>query len=299
MSQTARRAEWIDLLGAQRAPDAEWRTTERSADAAFRRFTIELVSYGSRLTARLVLPLTADPSPVVVLPFYDTEVLFGEVSPLYPDPTAHPTRAFARAFLDAGMGVLAVPWWAEAAARQNASPLELHERYGPVAETHLAQHPQVTGLGRSVADLLVAVDALDTIEEVDSIRIGTFGHSLGGKLSLFAAALDPRIAAAVTHEPGLGFAHSNWSDPWYLGDRIPDDRDLDQVLGLIAPRPVLYAGGGASDGAHNHALAASASGPDSRIEILHHMNGHPLPEDVLETMIRWLHDRLTVSQRQD
>ncbi|MDQ0614476.1 hypothetical protein QF046_002117 [Microbacterium sp. W4I4] len=285
------RREWVDLLGAHPAPDAEIRVGTAQTDGAIRRIPVELRSFGLDLIPRLELPASSSPCPVVVLPFYDTQVLFGEPSPLYPDPDARPTRAFARELLAAGLGVLAVPWWAEITAGASAAR-ELHERYGPVAEEHLRQHPRVTGLGRSIADLRLAVDMLTGLDQVDGTRVGVFGHSLGGKLSLFAAALDSRIAAAVTHEPGLGFSHSNWSDPWYLGARVPADRDLDQLLGLVAPRPILYGGGGASDGAHNEALARSAAGPGSRIETLHHTGGHPLPEDVLVQMIDWLRRHL-------
>lgn len=288
----ALRREWIQLLGATPSPDAKIRVGTQTRDGSgVTRLTIDLRNYGLHMKLPLVLPPATAPSPVVVLPFYDAQVLFGEASALYPDPTARPTRAFAREMLSGGLGVLAVPWWAEALAPASAS-LELHARYRPIAAEHLRQHPNATGLGRSVSDLRLAVDALMDIDLIDSGRIGVFGHSLGGKLSLFSAALDPRVAAAVTHEPGLGFAHSNWNDPWYFGERIPDDRDLDQVLRLVSPRPILYSGGGASDGVHNEALAQSASGPASQIETLRHSNGHPLPEDVLASMIAWLRRQL-------
>ena len=287
----ALRRAWIELLGAQPTPDASVRVGAASVRDGVARRDVEVHSYGLRLPLRFAAPNATAPVPIVVLPFYDTQVLFGEASALYPDPDARPTRAFAREFLVAGFGVLTVPWWAETLAAE-ADPLDLHARYGPIAAEHLRRHPGATGLGRSVVDLRLAVDALSQIDEVDGDRIGIFGHSLGGKLALFAGALDPRIAAVVTHEPGLGFAHSNWSDPWYFGERVPTDRDLDQVLSLISPRPVLYSGGGASDGAHNEHLAQAASGRDSRIETLHHTNGHPLPENILAQMIAWLRQHL-------
>lgn len=288
----ARRQEWIELLGAEGTPDAAVRIGALQADGAIRRIPMELHSFGLRQTPRLALPAGDVPCPVILMPFYDTEVLFGEPSPLYPDPGARPTRAFARELLAAGFGVMVLPWWAETIARESPAK-DLHGRYGPVTEQHLRRHPTVTGLGRSLVDMRVAVDALSDLEDVDSTRIGVFGHSLGGKLALFAAALDPRIAAAVTHEPGLGFAHSNWSDPWYLGERLPAGRDLDQLLGLVAPRPILYGGGGDSDGSHNEALARAASTPDWKVEMLHHSGGHPLPEAVLGRMILWLEEQLT------
>lgn len=291
----ALRSEWIDLIGAERAPDAAWRIGESTTGpGGVTRTTLHLTSFGTTLDAVLLLPPRQ--SAVVVVPFYDVESLLGIPSERYPDANAQPTKAFACEIAAQGLGVLAVPWWAEIEARPS-SAVELHARYGPVAATHSARFLGVTGLGRSIADLRLALDALAAVPGVDTERLGAFGHSLGGKLSLFLGALDTRIAATVTHEPGLGFAHSNWEDPWYLADRVPTDRDLDQLMTLIAPRPVLYAGGGASDGPRNVSLAerASTAWPDGGLEILQHGNGHPLPEDVLHTSIQWLSDHLQYS----
>lgn len=290
------RSEWTRLIGARRPADASWRMTQTAGGHAGSRSTITLRSHGLDLRAVLLLPDGPSPAPVVVIPFYDVASLLGESSPLYPDTNAQPSRAFARAFANAGVGVLALPWWAESAVAHPA-PLDLHARYAPIAAAHLARYPEVTGLGRSVADALLAIDALTQVNGVDGSRIGMFGHSLGGKVALFTAALDTRVAACITHEPGLGLAHSNWSDPWYLGDAVPQDRDLDEVLSLIAPRPVLYAGGGAADGAHNRALVDAARATGARIETLSHMNGHPVPADALRRMITWMRERLGVTPR--
>ncbi|MGM7699933.1 dienelactone hydrolase family protein [Microbacterium sp. A84] len=294
-ARQALRSEWSDLIGAERAPDAAWRIGESTAGPdGIMRTTVHLTSFGVTLDAVLLLP--PGQSAVIVVPFYDVESLLGIPSERYPDADARPTKAFAREIAARGLGVLAVPWWAEIEARPSPA-VELHARYGPVAAANRARFPGVTGLGRSIADLRLALDALTTVPGVDAQRLGAFGHSLGGKLALFLGALDTRIAATVTHEPGLGFAHSNWEDPWYLTDRVPTDRDLDEVLALIAPRPVLYVGGGASDGPHNANLAerAATAWPDGGLDVLQHGNGHPLPEDVLHTSIQWLSDHLQYS----
>ena len=43
-----------------------------------------------------------------------------------------------------------------------------------------------------------AVDLLQSLDEVDGERIGCIGHSLGGHNTMFVAAFDPRIEAAVS-----------------------------------------------------------------------------------------------------
>lgn len=109
------------------------------------------------------------------------------------------------------------------------------------------------------------------------------------------AVLDPRIRAAVAHEPDLGPAHSNWSDPWYLGSPVRADRDQDDLLRLVAPCPFLLAGGGASDGRHNDDLVGRARpgwGERRGLETLCHDNGHAPPDHVLVACYTWLAARL-------
>lgn len=304
-TQASERSWWADLIGAHERPDSHWRlgTPEFRPDGTSVT-TVQLTTFDSAQDATLLLPASDGASvAVIVVPFYDVESLLGLPSDRYPE--AQPSRAFAVEIARAGLGVLAVPWWAEIETRPR-SAVDLHDRYDPIATAHREQFPAVTGLGRSITDLRLALDALGTIEQVDAGRIGVFGHSLGGKFAMFLAALDTRVSAAVIHEPGLGFAHSNWEDPWYFGERVPSDHDLDDVLALIAPRPVLYVGGGASDGAHNADLAARAAtawpaaasdtAPSrSCLEIMQHESGHPIPAEVLERCIRWLGDHLAYS----
>lgn len=192
--------------------------------------------------------------------------------------------------------MFAVPWWFEqvaAADPATAHARSLEERYGPVAERHRREQP-MSGLGRSVGDLMLAVTALQQSGLAEGMRLAAFGHSLGGKLAMHLAALDERIELAAAHEPGLGFASSNWTAPWYLDAALPDGRDQDELLGLVAPRPFLLAGGGDGDGAHNLELfrAARRRGPEETgLELVLHDGGHPLPPYVMAGIETWLRMR--------
>ena len=117
--------------------------------------------------------------------------------------------------------------------------------------------PQWSKMGRMVADVRWAVDALSQIDQIDPSRIYVAGYSLGGNVGLYSAAMDTRIAGAIsvcgftpmrtnTHGktaegiyeyshlhgllPRLGFFVKNES-------RIP--YDYHEILASIAPRPLL------------------------------------------------------------
>src|SRR5690606_14301274 len=53
--------------------------------------------------------------------------------------------------------------------------------------------PHWSKLGKMVTDTRAAVDALEDLEFIDKNRIYAAGYSLGGTVSLFTAALEPRI----------------------------------------------------------------------------------------------------------
>ena len=61
-----------------------------------------------------------------------------------------------------------------------------------------ARHPGWSDMGKAIYDHRLCVDLLQTLPEVDGERIGCIGHSLGGYCTLFLAAMDERIRAAVS-----------------------------------------------------------------------------------------------------
>lgn len=298
----SKRLWWRRWLGAEADPDGSWRLGELRKPGhpdvhdPIRKLVIS--SFGSELTCDFYRPTDVPPSGlVVILPFYDTPSLFG-------DPTARTRRtgrnlvsnAHAVHLAAAGHAILAVPWWFEQVAATNAATAEAHsltDRYGPAAERHRREHA-MTALGRSVGDLMLAVTAVKESGLAESDQIAAFGHSLGAKLTLHLAALDKRIEIAAAHEGGLGLDHSNWSDPWYLDGAVPGERDHDELLGLVAPRPFLLAGGGDGDGVHTLELVrrAAAYWPESsRLEVLFHNGGHALPLHVMAGIRDWLRGR--------
>ena len=120
-----------------------------------------------------------------------------------------------------------------------------------------SRYPQWSHMGRLVEDAHAAVTALQANELVDSNRIYLFGYSLGGDVAMYTAALDSRVKGIVSV---AGFTPMR-QDTANVGDggvaRYATERDLipklgffigherqipydyQDLLGMIAPRPVL------------------------------------------------------------
>jgi hypothetical protein len=109
---------------------------------------------------------------------------------------------------------------------------------------------------------LRALDVLALDPRFDPQRMALWGHSRNGKAALLAAAFDPRPAAVIALQAGTaggslghdavgeGIAeitstYPHWFAPAfarYAGRQAELPVDQHQLLGLIAPRPVLLAG---------------------------------------------------------
>jgi len=127
---------------------------------------------------------------------------------------------------------------------------------GPYETARFYQkHPQWTAVGKFTYEHSIAVDVLQSLEQVDPKRVGALGHSLGGHGTFFLAAYDERIKAAACNCGASFFRHNPnveaWArDHWYvylkhvrpglLEGRLPPI-DFHEIIALIAPRPVYVA----------------------------------------------------------
>lgn len=110
------------------------------------------------------------------------------------------------------------------------------------------KHPGWSCMGKMVWDASRLVDYLESLPFVDAQRIGSIGHSHGAYGTLFAAAFDPRIAAAVASCGFTTFRSDPKPERWshltplmpQLGFYLPDVAsipfDWQHVLALTAPR---------------------------------------------------------------
>ncbi|NDJ75368.1 MAG: hypothetical protein GYB65_03835, partial [Chloroflexi bacterium] len=100
-----------------------------------------------------------------------------------------------------------------------------------------------TWLGITLEDGLLALDYLQTRDDVDSACLGATGLGLGGGLALYTAALDERVRAVVVQNY-LGGGMDALRVTEGAVDVVPgllQYADISDVARLIAPRPALYA----------------------------------------------------------
>jgi len=174
------------------------------------------------------------------------------------------------------------------------------------------RHPKTLGMHKMLYDAIRGVDVLESLPYVDANRIGAVGHSLGAKETLYLAAFDERIKAAVASEGGIGFTFTNWDAPWYLGPAIRDPkfpRNHHELLALIAPRPFLILAGekgpGAADGDRTWPYLVAARkvyrlhGGPVRLGMYNHRAGHDIPPKAFSRTAEWLETYLGKSAGRD
>jgi formylglycine-generating enzyme required for sulfatase activity len=291
------RSKWNGILGSMETarPAAAVRHVATHRDPTF---TGELMylqvepDYWEKIY--VMTPVSADttrPLPVVIVPYYDVDTPAGKAMGGR-NTTPLGTRAYGHLAVQHGMAAIAIRWFGESYG-ENSSEV--------VANLKM-RHPRVTGMGKWVWDSQRLLDYMATRPEFDMKRIGMIGHSLGGKMTLYATAMDDRIRAAVSSEPGIGLAFSNYDDFWYLGEEIRKlDKSTDQheLLGLIAPRPFLLIGGDSADGDKSwHYINAargvySLFGVPEHIGYVNHRKGHSPTPQAVQLAMEWLARFLT------
>lgn len=128
-------------------------------------------------------------------------------------------------------------------ARNKAKGLE-QKACEPVAGAALLLGQTI--LGWRVWDVMRTVDWIESRPELDAKRVGCIGISGGGTCSLFSAALEPRIKAAMVSGYLNTFRSSIMSIGHCIDNYVPgilNWAEMYDVAGLIAPRPLFSEAG--------------------------------------------------------
>ncbi|HAV32618.1 MAG TPA: hypothetical protein DC058_19935 [Planctomycetaceae bacterium] len=173
-----------------------------------------------------------------------------------------------------------------------------------------------SGSMKAIWNNLRAVDLLQTLPEVDPDRIGCIGHSLGGHNTLFTAAFDQRIRAAVTSCGFTGFHDyyggklAGWTSDRYMPrirelygndpNRVPFD--FAEVLSAIAPRALFVSAPVNDDNFDNAGVrkvmtAVTATwqlygAPAESVIAEYPQCAHDFPPETRERVYQWLRERL-------
>jgi dienelactone hydrolase len=200
------------------APSVTVTVHSRFRDKGFYRSSVSFESHGEQVQAFLFEPENPRPLAVVAIHQHNGEWHIGksEVAGLVGDPW----QAFAPALARAGITVLA----------PDSIGFESRRTFLGVHDTPVSSQPTHNSLERSEhdwlqyynqamhrlvrGDLLMRDVLADTANAVTALRalagtsnVGILGHSYGGNVSLFAGALDPRIAFTVSSGAVCSFRH--------------------------------------------------------------------------------------------
>ena len=153
----------------------------------------------------------------------------------------------AEAFAKAGYAVLAIDAFAFG-ERQNQGPAGERES-GSRTESALFKTfiwQGKTMWGMMVRDDLLALNYLLSRPEVDPERVGATGMSMGSTRTWWLAALDERVKAAVCvccltrYQDLIRLGNVNSHGIYYyIPNLLQEGIDMETVVGLIAPRPLL------------------------------------------------------------
>ena len=127
------------------------------------------------------------------------------------------------------------------------------ERDGYRACTNLQKNAQLYGrsvVGERVWDVLRLIDFLEGRPTLDDNRMAITGHSGGGAVTLFVAALDERVAPVAPNSYFCSFRDSIIEIDHCECNYVPGVLRLGEmwdIAGLIIPRPIVVA-----TGEHDH-----------------------------------------------
>jgi dienelactone hydrolase len=160
-----------------------------------------------------------------------------------------------------------------------------------------------TMLAKVLHDVSVAIDFLETMPEVDRTRIGFLGHSYGGRMAIWAPAIDQRFRASVSNCGCVNYKNSlvreagiqmEFCVPGILGLG-----DVEDVVGLVAPRALRIQAASEdkwSRGAEEIVGYARARFPDGALELGIWPGGHVFSKEMRQAAYRFLDRHLAAKQ---
>lgn len=165
---------------------------------------------------------------------------------------------------------------------------------------------------KNILDIRRAVDYLVTCPEVDPDRIGAYGHSMGSTHAFMAAPCEPRLRAIVCN-CCLPTYHAILRDEIIhcFSNYVPGILrygDVGDIVGLIAPRPILFNAGTHDDGSPIDELRRAVArareayrthGADQNLRLYEEDAGHVFTEGMRAQTLDWFAQHLGPGAQMD
>jgi dienelactone hydrolase len=212
----------------------------------------------------------------------------------------NPLQAFGPALARRGVVVLAPDAVGFEDRRASGPGVEPRDRDGPQHHNEMAYRLVAGGLLATTVlrDAAAAVSVLAADPRVIGAAVGALGHSYGGNTTLFLTALDGRVAFAGASGAACTYRRRMADRTGIeLASLIPgmlEVADIDDVAGLIAPRPLLLVS--APDDPYSadaDAIAAAIASRFPRAALRHARfeGGHALTRERFEVIVEWVVER--------
>lgn len=129
------------------------------------------------------------------------------------------------------------------------SEQKLQGEYERIKEGNKLLYEGITELGKELNELNIAVDVLNTFDEVDSYRIGVIGISEGAFLAVLTMIMDNRIKVGCSINLGYMLKNSlkesfrrkrNAYDMFLSIPDISSKYNINDLLKEVAPKPYLW-----------------------------------------------------------
>jgi dienelactone hydrolase len=159
-----------------------------------------------------------------------------------------------------------------------------------------------------LADAAAAHAALCAMPGIDPARVGALGHSMGGATALFHAALDPRVAFAAVSGAACTYRHriatGTGIEAAQVIPGVLSIGDLDDVVTLVAPRPLLLCSATEDKYSADAPVIADAAagayealGAGAALRHERFAGGHALTEERFAAIVRWTAARASAEER--
>ncbi|MCP4644576.1 MAG: hypothetical protein GY851_29295 [bacterium] len=234
-------ARTLGALPSVRA-DLQAKTIDETDQAGYTRSRVNyFVDEWTRVTAWLFVPDGHEEMPALLCCHDRTAQGKDEPAGIQ----GNPLLAFARHYAEMGYVTLAPD--CVTAGERGSSRLKAFE-----SASFYADQPEMSMLGKMMADHVHALDVLAELKQVDSARLGVIGHGLGACNALVLSAFDERVQACVASCGFTRFTEDTNAARWVDDDGLtilPKLResvetkefpfDWEHVLAMAAPSPIL------------------------------------------------------------